>query len=147
LRLIVDANVLVSELLRDRGRRLLAHRDLDLNLTERAWSEARYELTSRLDAMVRRERITPERREQLLELVFELAIVQLTVQGEQQYSHAQAEARRRIPRDPDDWPTVALALALGAAIWTHDHDFLGCGLPTWTTETLLLQLAAGAPGA
>ena len=27
-------------------------------------------------------------------------------------------------------------------IWTRDNDFLGCGLPTWTTETLLAYLQA-----
>jgi len=51
-------------------------------------------------------------------------------------------ARRRIPRDPDDWPTVALALVLEAHIWTHDHDFLGCGVATWTTQTLLAEFEA-----
>ena len=33
--------------------------------------------------------------------------------------------------------TVALALVLKAGIWTSEQDFLGCGLPTWTTETLI----------
>jgi len=37
-------------------------------------------------------------------------------------------------------PTVALALALDCGIWTTDNDFLGCGLPVWTPETLLLHL-------
>ncbi len=49
-------------------------------------------------------------------------------------------ALRRVPRDPTDAPTVALALASDAAIWTADLDFFGCGVPVWTTETLLLQL-------
>ena len=57
------------------------------------------------------------------------------------YNYLETEARKRIPRDPDDWHTVALALALPAAIWTQDYDFFGCGCPTWTTETLLLQLS------
>jgi predicted nucleic acid-binding protein len=56
------------------------------------------------------------------------------------YIHLETEARNRIPRDPNDWSTVALALVLNAAIWTQDCDFLGCGCPTWTTETLLTQL-------
>ncbi len=55
------------------------------------------------------------------------------------YADLEEEARRRIPRDPRDWPTVALALQLDAAIWTHDNDFLGCGIATWTTETLPAQ--------
>ena len=58
------------------------------------------------------------------------------------YADLEEEARRRIPRDPRDWPTVALALALGAGIWTEDGDFLGCGLPTWTTATLARRLGA-----
>jgi PIN domain-containing protein len=42
-------------------------------------------------------------------------------------------------------PTVALALTLGGdegrcGIWTSDQDLLGCGVPTWTTETLLAHL-------
>ena len=32
-------------------------------------------------------------------------------------------------RGPDD-----------AGIWTHDADFFGCGVPTWTTDTLLAYL-------
>ncbi|NEN88696.1 MAG: DNA-binding protein [Okeania sp. SIO3H1] len=56
------------------------------------------------------------------------------------YQSFEAEARKRIPRDPNDWETVALALALPAAIWTEDYDFFGCGCPTWTTQTLLLQI-------
>ncbi|OLV18820.1 hypothetical protein BOO71_0004837 [Deinococcus marmoris] len=30
------------------------------------------------------------------------------------------EARLRIPRDPDDWELVAVALLTGADIWTND---------------------------
>jgi hypothetical protein len=52
------------------------------------------------------------------------------------YEHMEAVARRRVPRDPYDWPPVALALVLDAGILTADHDFLGCGCPTWTAETL-----------
>lgn len=57
------------------------------------------------------------------------------------YAHLEDEARYRIPRDPDDWHTVALALALDADIWTGDSDFLGCGVATWTTGTLIAHLA------
>lgn len=61
------------------------------------------------------------------------------------YSDHVEQASYRIPRDPSDVPTVALALALGGGecrcgIWTNDGDFLGCGVPVWTTETLLAHL-------
>lgn len=49
------------------------------------------------------------------------------------------DARRRIP-DPDDVPTGALALATGAAIWSVDRHFWGCGIAVWTTERLIAYL-------
>ncbi|MGH3168433.1 MAG: PIN domain-containing protein [Trebonia sp.] len=63
------------------------------------------------------------------------------------YEHMERAARRRVPRDPNDWAPVALALALGAAILTGDHDLLGCGCPTWTVETLLAEPRISCPGA
>jgi len=64
------------------------------------------------------------------------------------YAGFEERAAYRIPRDPDDATTVALALALGGdegecGIWTNDGDFLGCGLPTWTTDTLIAHLRYG----
>lgn len=56
------------------------------------------------------------------------------------YASHETVARSRIPRDPNDWFTVATALTLKAAIWTLDNDFLGCGIATWTTDTLLTHL-------
>jgi predicted nucleic acid-binding protein len=47
-----------------------------------------------------------------------------------------------VPRDPNDWASVALALTLNVAILTGDHDFLGCGCPTWTVETLTTELGS-----
>ena len=38
--------------------------------------------------------------------------------------------------DPHDWPVVATALALRAANWTTDNDFIGTGVATWTTDSL-----------
>ncbi|GAC1572609.1 MAG: hypothetical protein NVS3B18_05850 [Candidatus Dormibacteria bacterium] len=43
-------------------------------------------------------------------------------------------------RDPDDWPTVALALELGVPMWTQDKDFSVTGLPVLTTGELLDRL-------
>jgi predicted nucleic acid-binding protein len=50
------------------------------------------------------------------------------------YSMFEAEARRRLHlRDEDDWPVLALALALNCPIWTEDRDFFGTGCAIWTT--------------
>jgi predicted nucleic acid-binding protein len=58
------------------------------------------------------------------------------------YADFEEQARRRIGfRDINDWPVVALALSLDAAIWTEDADFFGSGLPTWTTETVEIYLS------
>ena len=51
-------------------------------------------------------------------------------------------ARRRMPHDLTDWPTIAVALSLDAAIWTEDRHFHGCDVACWTTETLTRELAA-----
>jgi predicted nucleic acid-binding protein len=54
------------------------------------------------------------------------------------YAPFEAEARRRMARrDPHDWPTVALALAIEAPIWTQDKDFSVSGVTVYTTGQLL----------
>ena len=55
------------------------------------------------------------------------------------------EAQARCGRDPRDWPAVASALAMSAGIWTNDNDFLGTGVPTWTTATLQAWLDRQPP--
>ena len=57
------------------------------------------------------------------------------------YEHYESPARERIaPRDPDDWPIVAVALLLGLPIWTEDQDFFGSGIATWTSDRVELYL-------
>lgn len=140
MRLVVDANILVAELMRKRGRDLLSHPQLELAITERAWDEAQHEARKRLTAMVALGRVPSERAEEVLALLEATLTATTAVVPQAIFAHLESRARRRIPRDPDDWPTVALALSLDAGIWTQDADFLGCGVPTWTTETLLAYL-------
>ena len=53
------------------------------------------------------------------------------------YAEFETEARKRLAsRDPDDWPILAAALALGCPIWTEDTDFFGCGVATWTSASI-----------
>ncbi len=57
------------------------------------------------------------------------------------YSVFENNARQRIAvRDVDDWPIVALSLALNCPIWTEDSDFFGSGVATWTTDRVHLFL-------
>ncbi|MDO5103391.1 MAG: PIN domain-containing protein [Lautropia sp.] len=59
------------------------------------------------------------------------------------YGHLRRQALQRIAaRDEDDWPVVAVALALDCAIWTEDQDFFGTGVATWTTDRVELYLSS-----
>lgn len=139
MRLVVDANILVAELLRKRGIRLVRLSELELYIAERMKSEVVYELQKRVELIVAQGRLSQTAGESQLNSSFELIETKIRTVPSIFYSSQEAEARKRIPRDPNDWETVALSLAIEAAIWTEDRDFFGCGCPTWTTETLLLQ--------
>lgn len=140
--LVADASVLVGELLRRRGRELINNAELQLVVAKHQWDEAEHELERRLNILTERGRITAERRAQLEGAIRRFVEVgAIEVIGRAAYEHLEVLARRRVPRDPRDWPTVALALVLDVGILTGDGDFLGCGCPTWTVETLIDELA------
>ena len=143
MKLAVDASSLVAESLRARGEQLITHRDLTLYISVPTWSDVEHEIGRRLDAMLRRGRIGPSARGPMFEGAMAMLAENLTIVSEEEHGQHEAEARDRIPRDPKDWPTVALALKLGIGIWAVDDDFFGCGVPVWTTQTLLPHLAAG----
>ena len=141
MRLVVDASVLVAEALRSRGRALISRPELELFVAASAWSEALHELRRRAAGMDRSRHLTSISGAAMLVAALAAVEPKLTRVAEADYQAHEAVARSRIPRDPDDWPTVAAALAVGADIWTNDADFLGCGIATWTTETLLAHLS------
>jgi predicted nucleic acid-binding protein len=138
---VADASVLVAELMRPRGRALIRHPAMNVFVTEEQLSETRHELERRMSIIVERGHLTTDWAEQTwqdIQAHFDDNAVKVVSRLE--YGHLEAMARRRIPRDPNDWPTVALAIALDAGILTNDYDFLGCGCPTWTVETLRGEL-------
>ena len=143
MQLVVDASSLVAEALRARGRALLAHSELDLVTSTEAWSETQHELRRRTQAIAQRGELTDEEAADVLADALGLLRSNVTVEPPGEYADALEEACRRVPRDPRDAPTVALALTLGCGILTGDYDFFGCGVPVWTVETLLLHLEAG----
>jgi predicted nucleic acid-binding protein len=112
----------------------------NFNSIKTVLSETRHELRQRMIAMRNQGKLTEQTERELFELVNRLIENYIEIVEPSSDNSLETEARKRIPRDTDDWPTVAVALVLPAAIWTQDYDFLGCGCPTWTTETLLLQL-------
>lgn len=140
LKLVVDANVLVAELLRERGQRLFAYKRTVYIAAERACDEARYELRKRLDLRAARGEFDSDAANGMHVFAMERMNASVECFVLERYAAYEILARARIPRDPDDWHSVALALAEGADIWTHDADFLGCGIATWSTDTLLAHM-------
>jgi predicted nucleic acid-binding protein len=138
---VADASVLVGELLRKRGRELLLHPDLHVVVAEHQWEETEHELSRRLDILESRGSLTSEQRLALEQAVNNLVETRaIEVVPRDTYASLERAAIERVPRDQRDWPTVALAMVLDVGILTGDNDFLGCGCPTWTVETLRREL-------
>jgi predicted nucleic acid-binding protein len=143
--LVVDANVLVGELLRVRGRELLERDVLHLRISEAALDEALHEMSRRAARIVEQGRVSRPAMDAMLDEARGIVESRISPVPSEISAGFEEQAAHRVPRDPDDAPTVALALALGGeegrcGIWTNDGDFLGCGIPTWTTDTLLAYL-------
>lgn len=63
------------------------------------------------------------------------------------YGPREADAQQRLEGHCalDDWPSVALALALGGecdGIWTDDRDYFGTGVAIWSTDALRRVLSS-----
>lgn len=131
-RLVVDANPILSALIGGRARDLLvAPVDTLFFTTEQTLAEVR-EYLPRLAA---RHNLDP----QLLSAT--LVTIPLEVRARGSYAGKIAEASRRLAqRDPEDVDLLALALELGAPVWTNDRDFAGIGVEVWTTAELLALL-------
>jgi predicted nucleic acid-binding protein len=140
MQLVVDANILVAESLRIKGRKLLAHSDLRLITTTEVANETAYELRRRLNLMGAQTRLLQQEAADLLIEAETLIASSVKVAPGRTYVKFLAVAGHRIARDPDDVPAVALALALECGIWSSDRDFFGCGLPVWSTEVLQRHL-------
>jgi predicted nucleic acid-binding protein len=133
--LVLDANILIRAVLGVRVRRILEnHADrVSFFVPELALSEAQEHLAT----LVTKRGDDPAKALRLLDAIVGLVdLVSLDIYGEQE-----TEARRRLgSRDPDDWPILATALALGCPIWTEDTDFFGCGVATWRSSSVEIFL-------
>ena len=108
---VVDASVIVAELLRHRGRELFAHPNLRAVVAEDQWDEAEHEITKRLATIVGQGRLAVDQAKALHDAIHALVedrVIEIIPRPV--YEHMEPIARRRVPRDPDDWPPVALAL-------------------------------------
>jgi predicted nucleic acid-binding protein len=133
--LVVDANILVRAVLGKRVRGVIEAYagQVSFFVPEAAYFEAEEHLT----ALVIKRGGDPGK---ALAFLRSLArVVELI--GSEVYGEFEAEARQRLgQRDPEDWPILASALAIGCPIWTEDTDFFGCGVPTWTSSRVEMFL-------
>jgi predicted nucleic acid-binding protein len=147
--LIVDANILIGVVL---GGVTSATRTIFLRLMESGVTLlAPEELLSELDEHLPRllprrlpERLPAHQQLEALRAANELwrnAVDSLRIVPSAEYRLFEATARQRIPRDPDDWPYVALALRMDCGIWTKNlAHFAESGIPIWSLETVELML-------
>ncbi len=136
MRLVIDTNVVVGESLRDRGADRFKDHRLELFMPADTHEEVAVEVRRRVGAVADQQGFTPAERELAIMRSLDLVRSNVTVVGRPTYTPLERVARRRTPRDPDDWPLVACAMALRAGIWTHDRDMFGAGVTTWMTDAL-----------
>jgi len=132
---VVDSNILVRAVLEKRVRGVIEEfaESTSFFLPEAAYAEAE----EHLPALVIKRGGDPEK---ALALLRSLRSLMVPI-GSDVYGEFETEARRRLAaRDPEDWPILASALALGCPIWTEDTDFFGCGVATWTSDRVLMFL-------
>lgn len=133
--LVVDANILVRAVLGKRVRAVIEEyaESAFLFAPEVSYADAE----EHLGTLVTRRGGDPEKAISLLSSLRTLVVPI----GDDVYGGFEVEARRRLAaRDPEDWPILASALALGCPIWTEDADFFGCGVATWTSDRVLMFL-------
>ncbi len=133
--LVVDANILVRAVLGKRVREVIEKYagQATFFVPEVAYAEAE----EHLPELVIKRRGDP--RKALVFLRSLSGLVDLI--GSEVYGEFEAEARERLShRDPEDWPILASALAIGCPIWTEDADFFGCGVATWTSSRVEMFL-------
>lgn len=133
--LVLDANILVRAVLGRRVREVIEAyaEEVALFVPEVALAEAE----EHLPALVIKHSGDPGKALALLHALGSL----VEVIGQEVYGEFEAEARERLgQRDPEDWPILAAALALGCPIWTEDTDFFGCGVATWTSNRVQMFL-------
>lgn len=134
--LVVDAAILVAALLgRSAGAFLEAHRHCALVTTDRAVSE----VSRRITLGLRQPELIP-----LLHALLEQMSVVPVAMLDADFARAARALQDTVPSrtgSSSDAHLLALSWAVAGDIWTHDRDFAGVGVATWSTRNLLRALA------
>jgi predicted nucleic acid-binding protein len=132
VRLVADANVLLSAVIGGRAALALRHSELEQVFTPATAYDEVFEYVPSL---------SKKKRLDLDTLLLACAALPVTVVERSEYQGELATARRRIgKRDPDDVDVLALALTLNLAVWSNDNDFEDAGVDWYTTAELLKTL-------
>ena len=134
--IVLDANILVRAVLGSRVPELLATHAAQATFLapDIAFDEAREHLPTILTKRGK----SAEAIHAALEKLEALARVIVLVPAESYVPFKDRALARIGPRDPEDWPVLACALAADCSIWTEDTDFFGAGVATWTTASVEL---------
>jgi predicted nucleic acid-binding protein len=136
VRLVADANVLLSAVIGGRAALALRHDAVEQIYTPVA---AYDEVLEYLPSLAKKKRL------ELDTLLLAFAALPVTVMERSEYQAKLPAARRRMgKRDPDDVDVLALALHLNVAVWSNDDDFEDAGVEWHTTAELLKSLGIRA---
>jgi predicted nucleic acid-binding protein len=123
---VADANVLLSALIGGRARLVIGSSHGPRCVPAEAVAE---EMARHIPRLAAKRGLDPKL------LYAALAVMPVDWKSGAEYEGLREEAERRIAaRDPDDWPTVALAVM---PVLTQDKDFADAGVETFTTGELL----------
>jgi len=132
VRLVADANVLLSAVLGGRAKAALEHPGVSEVLTPQITLSEVQEYAALL---ARKKRLS------LDVVLMAVAALPVSVVERTAYQASIREAERRIGRrDPDDVELLALALHTKIPVWSNDNDFAGVGVEWFTTAELLARL-------
>jgi predicted nucleic acid-binding protein len=134
VKLVADANVLLSAVLGGRARIVLSHPEVDEIFTAEATLGEVQEY-----AVI----LAQNKHLSLDTLLLAVATLPVSVIEREVYAQMLPQARRRIGRrDPDDIEILALALQLRIPIWSNDNDFEEARVEWYTTAELLQKLGS-----
>jgi predicted nucleic acid-binding protein len=117
MKLVVDANVVISALIADsKTRELIVTLEPDLLTPEFVYDE----IGNYTELIVEKSGMSPDRVAQFIDLLFQYIEI---VPAQEFYPHIEEAEAAIGDTDPDDVLYVACALAEDAAIWSDDTDF------------------------
>ncbi|MCB0104752.1 MAG: PIN domain-containing protein [Caldilineaceae bacterium] len=133
--IVMDANILIRGILSERVSRLLERYSDQVQFFTAAVCYE--EVRRHLPAILEKRGMEPAPFLEAVDLL-EMVVVPL---DKEIYGAFEAQAKQRIAaRDEQDWPLLALALALDCPVWTEDNDFFGTGVVTWHSQNVEIYL-------